>query len=257
MAESDPADRTARIEASAGADTAGASVVNVGLLVAHSPAESGERLAAFAAAVAAAVAEELATATEAHWRFYAAAAHALADNRPRRPSEFLDEAALRMVEGPYDVVVVVTDVPLLSRRKRRVSGLASPIGQLVVVSTHKLLLTPRDESTRALDSPSVRRNGAALLLHELGHLMGVRHTTAGAMAPFEFDPARSSLPSFEPPVASAISRSARRLPDTAATPRSLPARIAFHLRSAVTNAGQIGRTISQSRAPKPGTSGCT
>ena len=110
--------------------------IDVGVLVASAETRADrDRLFDFTRRLAGDVVDELATATDAGWQFHFEEPTTLADGSPHRPSEFLDDAALRMVEGPYDVVVVVTDVPLLSRRHRRVPGLASPVSRVAVVST--------------------------------------------------------------------------------------------------------------------------
>jgi len=57
-----------------------------------------------------------------------------------------------MVKRPYDLVVVVTDVPLTTREERTVEGLASPIARVVVVSTRRLRRDPGRETVQALDS---------------------------------------------------------------------------------------------------------
>ncbi len=67
-----------------------------------------------------------------------------------------------MVQGPYGMVVVVTDVPLVSSRERFVSGLASPLSRVAVVSTRHLRSGPRDQPQRSLDNEAVRWNAATL-----------------------------------------------------------------------------------------------
>ena len=109
--------------------------VSVGLLVAHAPGTEPERLRAFARRAAEDAVDELSTATDVTWRFSLEDSARLADHDRRRPSEFLDRATHRMVEGPYDLVVVVTDAPLVSSRERLVPGLASPLSRVAVIST--------------------------------------------------------------------------------------------------------------------------
>jgi len=224
--------------------------VDVGLVIA--PSAEGDRAAleAFAGRLAGDVVGELADSTGADWAFHAEEHEPLSDAEARRPSEFLDEAALRMVEGPYDLVVVVTDVPLLARNHRRVAGLASPLSRVVTLSTHRLQTRARDDPTRSLDAPAVRWNGAALLLHEIGHVLGARHDPADkVMAPFEFDDGRERVPEFDVDVERRLARIARRIPEEDVETRSLPRLLWFHLLSAARNPRQLGRALVTSRAP--------
>ncbi|WP_459191611.1 hypothetical protein [Halosimplex sp. J119] len=225
-------------------------VVDVGLLVAASPGADADRLGEFAARLAGDAADELEAATEAGWRFHAEEPEILSDADARRPSQFLDEAALRMVEGPYDLVVVVTDVPLLSRNHRRVAGLASPLSRVAVVSTHRLRVSGRDRPQRPLDSAAVRWNGATALLHQIGHLLGADHDPeSSVMAPYEFDPDRSGVPAFDADVSRYLERIATTIPEAEVESRSPLGLVWFHLLSAVRNGRQLLRALATSRAP--------
>lgn len=219
------------------------------MLVAHSPGGDAEALASFARRAARDATESIGSVTAARWRVHVAERDPLGDGAARRPSEFLDEATLRMVEGPYDLVVVVTDVALTSRRDRLVPGLASPISRIVVVSTRKLLVGSRDEPVRTLESASVRWNAATLLVHLLGHVLGASHDPGGGvMAPFVFDPSRREVPSFDADVGSYLRRIAADVPDVTAS-RGVVRRLAFHVLSAGRNAGKLSRALVHSRAP--------
>ncbi|MFB6179983.1 MAG: hypothetical protein ABEI77_09700 [Halorientalis sp.] len=227
--------------------------VDVGILLSHSPRESRDDMAAFAERLADDVVDELTSATGAAWQFFACEIDKLPDTASRRPSEFLDEAALRMVEGPYDLLVVVTDVPLVSRREQPMPGLASPLSRVAVVSTWRLRVGPRKEPTRALDSPAVRWNGATLLLHLLGHVLGANHgggsADDSAMAPFRFDPERRSLPTFDAYAERYLHRVATRIPEEETTERGPISRLWFHVLSAVRNPDQVVDALVHSRAP--------
>lgn len=107
----------------------------MGVLVAHASETDPDRLRSFATRAAEDTVDELATATDVNWRFYLEDATQLSDHDARLPSEFLDHATHRMVEGPYDLIVVVTDVP---STERFVPGLASPLSRVAVVSTTNL-----------------------------------------------------------------------------------------------------------------------
>ncbi|MFP4227946.1 MAG: hypothetical protein ACLFTE_03865, partial [Salinivenus sp.] len=84
--------------------------IDAGVLVSHSPTADTERLDRFIRCLTDISSDELGRATGATWRFHVTERTRLSSDDARRPSDFLDEASLQMVEGPYDLVVVVTDV---------------------------------------------------------------------------------------------------------------------------------------------------
>jgi predicted Zn-dependent protease len=222
--------------------------VDVGVLVAHSPAADAQPLRSFAEQMARDGVDELAAATEADWRVHCAEPDPLSDGASRRPSEFLDEAAVHMMERPYDLVVVVTDVPVTTREERSAEGLASPIARVVVVSTRRLQRPPGRETVQALDTPAVRWNAATLLVHLLGHVFGADHGDGGVMAPFSFDAARRRVPAFDADVSDHLSEIATRIPEVEVS-RGRLERLAFHARSLLHNPGVVATTLLQSRAP--------
>lgn len=225
--------------------------VDVGVVAAHSPASDAERLESFAGQAAGDAADELRRATDVPWRFHEEEPLPLPDGEPRRPSAFLDEAMLRMAEGPYDVVVVVTDAPLRARASDLVPGLASPIGRVAVLSTRRLLMTSRGRPVRTLGSPTARWNGATLLLHLLGHVLGARHADDpdSAMAPFRFEEDRRSTPAFDADVGRYLRRIVGDIPEPNATPRDRLGLLAFHVRSAVRNPREVLAPLVRNRAP--------
>jgi predicted Zn-dependent protease len=225
--------------------------VDVGVLIAHAPETDPDRLRTFATRAAEDAVGELASATDVTWRFSLEDSARLADHDRRRPSEFLDRATHRMVQGPYDMVVVVTDVPLVSSRERFVPGLASPLARVAVVSTRHLRSGPRDQPRRSLDHEAVRWNAATLLVHLVGHMLGARHRDAdsGVMEPFRFRPDRRSVPSIDADVETRLRRIAGEIPATETRPRGPLSRLAFHVRSAVKNSGRVLQSLVNSRAP--------
>ncbi|SEW25138.1 hypothetical protein [Halobacterium jilantaiense] len=248
---SDAAQRRAdapTLVASAGEDASDRRV-DVGVLVAHAPGTDPDRLESFAHRACGDAVAELASATDVAWRCHMEPASRLADHSRRRPSEFLDRATQRMVEGPYDLVVVVTDVALVSSRERVVPGLASPLARVAVVSTRHLRSAPRGDPRRSLDDAAVRWNAATLLVHLVGHLLGARHGDGGAMEPFDFDPDRRSVPRFDADVARDLHRVADEIPADEAEPWGRLGRLAFHAASAAGNPGRVLRALVDSRAP--------
>ncbi|SFG99204.1 hypothetical protein SAMN04488063_3501 [Halopelagius inordinatus] len=230
----------------------GGETIDVGVVVSHSPTAEVEPFRGFANRMVSDARDELCRGTGVEWAFYEEEPDRLDDGHSRRPSDFLDEATLRMVDGPYDAVVVVTDVPLISNRKRVVPGLASPVSRVIVVSTRRLLTSPRDQPIRALDSEPVRWNAAHLLLHLAGHVLDAGHDAdCAVMRPFRFDPERRSVGSFAPKTRERLRRVAPSVPESADVDgvRNPLGRAAFHAESAVGNAGYVLRSLVRNRAP--------
>ncbi|WP_433624027.1 hypothetical protein [Halomicrococcus sp. NG-SE-24] len=225
--------------------------IDVGVLVAHAPGTDPGRLQSFATQAAEDTVDELASVTDVAWRFYLEDAVPLADHDKRRPSEFLDRATHQMVEGPYDLILVVTDVPLVSSKERFVPGLASPLARVAIVSTNNLRSAPRNEPRRSLEDDAVRWNTATLVVHLVGHMLGARHRDAdgGVMEPFQFDPDRRAVPPIDADVERYLHRIAAELSAAEARPRGPVERLAFHAASAVRNPGRILQALGNSRAP--------
>jgi hypothetical protein len=222
--------------------------INVGVLVAYTPGTDADRLRRFADRAVADAEPELEAATEAEWQFHTEAPFRLPDDETRRPSDFLDEASLRMVEGPYDVVVVVTNATLTSRRRKAVPGLASEVSRIAVVSVRQLTRTSRGRPPRNLIDEAVRWNAATLVVHLLGHVLGVDHSGA-VMAPFRFDESRREVPPFEEKTASRLRRRANRLPGQEEMVCGGAKRFAFHVESALAHPRQVLLPLARNRAP--------
>lgn len=223
-------------------------VVDVGVLVAQSPGGDVDALGPFAERAVRDAVDELVDATDVTWRVHSATADPLADRAPRRPSEFLDEAALHMVERPYDLVVVVTDVPVTTRSDRPVPGLASPVARVAVVSTRRLVRPLDRTPARTLDAEPVRWNAATLVAHLLGHVLGADHGDGGVMEPFTFEASRRSVPSFDADVSKQLRQVGKTVPEESVS-RGRVRRLAFHAVSLARNPWTVASTVAHSGAP--------
>ncbi len=226
--------------------------IHVALIAAHTAGMPVATLDAFAAQLGDDVAPALEEATGIRWQFHREEAIRLVTDDPQRPAGFLDEASLRMVEGPYDAVVVVTDAALVSRSQRVVPGIASSVGRVLVVSTRSLRGSPRGEPLRALHGDAVRWNAATLLLHLLGHALGLDHASASAdavMSPFTFELDRRALPSFGAQSRKRLSRLAPEFQERQDVDEGTLSELSFHLVSAWRHPWQVLSTVVRSRAP--------
>lgn len=225
--------------------------INVGVVLSHSPAANMDALGAFADRVTEAAAAVLNPLPNVRWIFHREPATTLANDEPRRPSDFLDQASLHMVEGPYDLVLVVTDAPLTTRRHAVVAGLASPVTHVMVLSTRKLLITPRGQPVRQLDDPCVAANAATLVLHLIGHVLGLHHNTRRptAMAPFRFDPELLAPRLFDERERRLLRRRSPSAEEpTYASPNPIGT-LFFHLGSALRNPRDLAMPLLRNRAP--------
>lgn len=218
------------------------------MLVSRTVAAEEEPLRLFVRRLTDDAAAALEAATGVHWTFYPVTPDQLQDDAPRRPGDFLQEASLRMIEGPYDLVVVVTDAAVSSRANQVVAGLASRMARVVVISTRKLLAAPRGQPRRALEDDAVRWNAATLLVHLAGHLMGLRHHGGGGvMEPFWFDEARTSVPPFRERPEQLHAR-AHHLLEREHHGGGVVSRLGFHLASAARHPALIAGTLLRNRA---------
>lgn len=227
-----------------------ASEVNVGVLLALASGAETDRVAAFADRFVEDIRSELEPVTGQRWVFDLTDPIHLSNDDARRPSDFLDEASLRMVQGPYDLVLVVTDVGVVSRKQRVVEGLASEISRIAVLSIRRLLISPRGRPPRALEDAAVRANAATLALHLLGHILGLDHAAGegSAMAPFRFDEERREVLRYDPAVRARLRARAADIPERTQASRGPLSSLAFHLASALRNSGVVLRPLWRNRA---------
>ena len=96
------------------------------------------------------------------WDFHRERPIRLPDHSPRQHRPSCRTASLRMVEGPYDAILVLTDVALGVQEGPIVPGLASDAARVMVLSLDRLRLSERGAPPRHLDSEAVVWNGATL-----------------------------------------------------------------------------------------------
>ncbi len=206
--------------------------MNVGIMLALNRAADTAGMEAYVRQLSLDAGQEMETGTGIKWNFHLAEPVTLETGTPRGPSQFLDEASMRMAEGPFDLVVVVTDVALLSRKNKAEPGLASQVSRVLVISTRNLVRSQRGEPRRALDAEDVRWNGAALLLHLLGHISGLRRkdrNESEVMAPYMFKEGRRSVPHLNAAERKALRRRSERLPERELHGGNMAEGLIFHI----------------------------
>src|SRR5690606_1154348 len=109
--------------------------MDVGVLIALSPRGNKEDIETFSERMLEDIREEMEVSTGIKWRFHFTDATQLSSDDPHVPTDFLDNASHRMAEGPFDLMIVITDVPLVSSNKRTEAGLASKVTRVVILST--------------------------------------------------------------------------------------------------------------------------
>lgn len=226
--------------------------MNVGIMIANSRESDATSLQAFAQSVSDDIRSELEGATTLDWMFHFTEPMLLDSNAPQRPADFLDEASLRMVEGPYDLVIVVTDVALVSRKRQMVAGLASPTSHVLAVSTRRLTMTRRNEAQRSLTSEAVRLNAGALFLALIGRLCGLKSSgpdKSQVMRPFTFNSNRTQLPRFNDAEQRRLARLANKIPERELHNSHSIIGFIFHIIMALRHPGQLLRPLWRSRAP--------
>jgi len=225
-----------------------AAEMNVGVFLALSPLAKKEEMNAFGDQVVGDIEEEMEVSTGLHWHFHFTDPMQLDSDHPHNPTDFLDAASHRMAEGPYDLMVVLTDVPLVSSSKQTEAGLASPVTRVVLLSTKKLASAGQKQPTRPLSSAAVRWNAASLLLHLLGHVLGLRHATAPqskVMSTFAFSANLNASPSFNKEERSSLRRRSARFPERELWGGNNLEGFVFHLLMAMRHPWEIIKTIIQ------------
>lgn len=224
--------------------------MNVGVVLACSRSAVIDEFQSFINQLIADAAPEIASASGIRWFFHQTEPARLESDEPRMPSDFLDDASTRMAEGPFDLIIVVTDVALISRKKKMEAGLASPVSHVLVISTRRLISAPRGKPARSLHSPAVRHNAATLLLNLLGTISGLsRKIESQIMAPFEFRENRYSTPRFSEPEREALKRQATHLPERELHGGNALESLIFHVLMALKQPRKILQPLLRNRAP--------
>lgn len=83
---------------------------------------------------------------------------------PRTDPDRFHSFATQLASDAAAELEAVADVTVVSSRERILSGTASPLSRVAVVSTNRLSRTGRDQPRRSLDTPAARWNDATLLL---------------------------------------------------------------------------------------------
>ncbi|HET8885985.1 MAG TPA: hypothetical protein VFM70_06490 [Salinimicrobium sp.] len=190
--------------------------MNVGILIAHGNLGDLEKLKTYVNQLIDDITPELKISTGIRWNFDLTETRVLENENPVRPSFFLDSASLKMAEGPYDLVAVVTDVALMSRKNQIEAGLSSPVARMIVLSTKKLITTGRNQPSCSLNDTKVRYNSALLMLHLIGHILKLKHRTLAEskiMRTYEFNPTLAKIPSFNSKERKYLKKNAQKAPD--------------------------------------------
>jgi len=190
--------------------------MDVGFLIAVKNLKEKNQLIAYARQLSEDVKPELEESTGIKWNFDISETLELRDDRSRSPSFFLDRASMSMAEGPYDLVCVITDVGLVSRRSIQVSGLSSSIARIIAISTRQLTSTGKNKEGLDLDCTKVRFNSASLFLHQTGHILGLKHSPAtepGIMSSTKYNRSLTGIPSFSIKEKKELKKRAKKAPD--------------------------------------------
>ncbi|MEX2593978.1 MAG: hypothetical protein WD426_14480 [Anditalea sp.] len=220
--------------------------MNVGVFLALSPHADEEEITGFSSQLVQDIQEEIENSTGLKWLFHFTDPIRLNSESPHNPTEFLDSASHRMAEGPFDLMVVVTDVPLVSSIKRTEAGLASVVARILVLSTKKFIAITKKKSPRSLTSPSVRWNASHLLLHLIGHVLDLKHadpTQSKIMVPYAFSEKADRIPSFSENERKQLHKRSSRFPERELWGGNSIEGFIFHILMALRHPWEIFTTI--------------
>ncbi|MEX0684968.1 MAG: hypothetical protein WD267_09130 [Balneolales bacterium] len=206
--------------------------MNVGILVAIGKPDNKEAYVSFTKQLIEDVKGEIEESTGLPWYFDITDSVELKSDNSRSPADFLDKASLEMVEKPYDLMCVITDVPLRSLRQRMEPGLVSLVSRIMVISTRELMVSGRNNTELRLEDTRIQNNSALLFLHLTGHLLGLEHTPLGTsriMGTDDFTRDFNTLPSFSDKERKVLSRNIKHAPERELKNGNLLEVFVFHI----------------------------
>lgn len=195
--------------------------MDVGILIAVSRKKNRETLLTFAEQLLADVQQELQNSSGINWHFDITDDLILTNDHPHHPSDFLDAASQRMAEGPYDLVTVITDVGLVSRKSTLVAGLSSSVTRTLVISLRKLTTTSKGQPSLSYTDEKVRFSGASLFLHLIAQVFHIKTR--------DFTADQKKLPAFTPEQRKLMHKQADVLPDRELKEGSALESLIFHI----------------------------
>ncbi|GAB2771413.1 hypothetical protein [Salinimicrobium soli] len=225
--------------------------IDVGILIAYSKPENREALKAFVQQLQQDVCPHLEASTNIPWNFDITDEVRLESDVTMRPSDFLDSASQRMAEGPYDLVTVITDVGLMSRKHILVPGLSSSVSRTLVISTRKLTTTGRRQANLELTDPKVRFNSSALFLNLTGQIFGLPEKSGakkGIMGIKNFDADLKAMPEYSSPEKERLRKKAPSLPDRELREGTWLESFIFHLLMTLRHPKQLFVPLFRNRA---------
>lgn len=189
--------------------------MDIGFLIAYNNEDNKRSLTEFAEQLAKDTTEELQQSTGLSWNFDVSEYSRLENDNSRSPSDFLDRASTTIAEGPYDLVTVITDVGLMSRKNYLVAALTSTVSRVIVISTRQITATGKNRASLNLNDPQVKINSAILFLRQIGHILKLRtsSTSGKIMAAKSFKGNRKEIPSFTSEERKKLRESSKKAPD--------------------------------------------
>lgn len=219
-------------------------------MIATSPEIATDTMRDFAESLYKLVQPKLEDYSDIKWQFHQEVAINLSDDDARYASDFLDRTSLRMVEGPYDAMLIITNVPILSSQRKAEPGLSAEVSRVMIISSAALTHSQRDKAMRSLTDQNVLYNGATLLLHLVGHLLHLNHTNSSeVMKPYSFKENRNRLPEFTEKERIKIKKEAQRFPDQVLFTGGIFQEIGFYIKSVIAHPREVFMPLLRNRAP--------
>lgn len=205
--------------------------MDVGILIAYSRPENQQALHQFSEQLILDVQQELQEASGIPWNFDITDDLILENDYSRSPSDFLDAATQRMAEGPYDLVTVVTDVGLVSRKQNTVPGLSSAVTRTAILSLRKMTTTGKGLPSLSFSDQKVRISGASLYLHLMSQIFNLPGRDL-----FQKD---LKIPAFDATQKKEMRKQAEKLPDRELEKGTLVESLVFHILMSLRNPREV------------------